>query len=164
MVNYQLGKIYKLVCNDTGMTYFGSTAQSTLAKRLGHHRESYKMYKKGMYANCSAFKILENGNYDMILVEDYPCERKEQLIARERWYIENNECCNKDIPGRTQKEWYQDNKEKVIKKSKDYYQENKEKVLEHVSEKIRCDCCNCEVSRGCWLQHTRSKKHQSNSK
>lgn len=179
MVNYQLGKIYKLVCNDTGMTYYGSTAQSTLAKRLGQHRDHYKGYKKGMCSNYTAFKILENGNYDMILVEDYPCERKEQLHTRERWYIENNDCINKFVPCRTQKEYreknkekyieyikkyYEDNKEKVNEKDKKYYQDNKEKVLEKMREKIRCDCCNCEINRGSWSAHTRTKKHQANSK
>ena len=175
MVNYELGKIYKLVCNDTGMTYFGSTAQSTLAKRLGQHKDGYKKYKKGTYGNCTSFKILENGNYDMILVEDYPCERKEQLIARERWYIENNECCNKEIPGRTNKEYYVENKEKISERCKKYQEENKEKIAEikkkyreenkeKISEKIRCECCDCEVSRSSWLRHTKSKKHQANSK
>jgi hypothetical protein len=209
MVNYELGKIYKLVCNETGMTYFGSTAQSTLSKRLGQHKSTYEGYKKGMKVSCTSFKILENGNYEIILVEDYPCERKEQLIARERWYIENNECCNKEVPGRTDKEyreenkeklaewhkkyweenkeklaeinkkwreenkeklaekgkkWREENKEKLAEKNKKYWEENKEKLAEKKNEKIRCECCDCEVSRGSWLRHTKSKKHQANSK
>jgi hypothetical protein len=48
-----------------------------------------------------------------------------ELNARERFYIQNNECLNKFIPGRTSKEYYQDNKE--IKK--DYYEDNKADIL-----------------------------------
>jgi hypothetical protein len=36
-----------------------------------------------------------------------------ELNARERWWIENNECVNKYIPTRTDKEYYEAHKEKI---------------------------------------------------
>ena len=44
-------------------------------------------------------------NTDIILVESYPCENKNELHSRERYYIENNNCVNKIIPTRTSKEF-----------------------------------------------------------
>jgi hypothetical protein len=69
------------------------------------------------------------GNFDMVLVEDCPCENKEQLHRRERYWIEALKPeLNSRLPTRTNKEWYEDNREKVASKSKVYYQENKEVI------------------------------------
>ena len=53
---------------------------------------------------CTSRILFEKGNVNIILIEDYPCERKGQLLARERHWIETlpNISCN--IPGRTSKE------------------------------------------------------------
>tara|TARA_B100001093_G_scaffold387472_1_gene373469 strand:- start:152 stop:1006 length:855 start_codon:yes stop_codon:yes gene_type:complete len=133
MPNYQNGKIYKIYCNLTGDTYYGSTVQS-LAKRVAQHRETYHKWKKGDFAYIKSFDIIDRGEYVYSLVEEYPCENKEQLYARERYCIENNECINKHIPGRTGKEWYEDNKEKVLEKAKEYREQNKEHILEKEQE------------------------------
>ena len=42
MVNYEKGKIYKIVCNTTGEIYIGSTTKQTLAQRLSQHVSQYK--------------------------------------------------------------------------------------------------------------------------
>ena len=64
MVNYQLGKVYKFVCNTTGLVYYGSTCEKSLSKRLAGHISDYKRGKK-----CASIKILENNNYGIFLVE-----------------------------------------------------------------------------------------------
>jgi hypothetical protein len=51
------------------------------------------------------------------LVENYSCNSKKELETRERYYIENNECVNKNMPTRTMKEYQEENKEKIKKKS-----------------------------------------------
>ena len=68
MVNYKLGKIYRLECNITGLVYVGSTCEPTLAKRLTKHVAAYSYYLKGNRNYVSSFKILENKDY-----EKYPC-------------------------------------------------------------------------------------------
>ena len=125
MPDYAKSKIYKIVCNITGLVYIGSTSQ-TLNQRLQEHKRQYKYYMNEYYLYVSSFKIIENQNYDIILIEDFPCERKEQLHARERYWIENIECVNMRIPTRTDKEYREDNKEII----KQYNQENKEKIKE----------------------------------
>ncbi len=32
---------------------------------------------------------------EIFLIEEYPCKNKHQLLARERYHIENNDCVNK---------------------------------------------------------------------
>ena len=59
MVNYQLGKIYKIVCNETGEMYIGSTCEPTLARRLATHVGQYKSWKNGKGYKVMSFDIIE---------------------------------------------------------------------------------------------------------
>jgi hypothetical protein len=133
MSDFSKAKIYKIVCNVTGFVYIGSTVQK-ISQRLRSHRFDYKKYLDGEYHYVTSFKILENANYEIILIEDYPCERKEELLARERHWIENTVCVNKHIPTRTFKEWSHDNKEKLDEYRKEYHINNKEKHNETSKE------------------------------
>lgn len=130
---YQRGKIYKIVCNTTGLTYFGSTCEKALCNRLSKHKYEYNQYLNDK-TRCylTSFEIFTNDNYQIVLVENYPCENKDDLFKRERFHIENNDCVNRNIPGRTDKEYYIDNKEHLKEKSKNYYHDNKEVIGEKV--------------------------------
>lgn len=123
MIDYINGKIYKLT--GSGLTYYGSTTQ-LLSKRLYEHK---------LKGNKSSSKqIIELGNYDICLVELFPCNSKEELHKRERFYIENNECINKHIPTRTTKEYYEIHKERLNKLNKEYQEINKEKIIKYKKE------------------------------
>jgi hypothetical protein len=95
MVNYLLGKIYKIVDNTTDNQYIGSTCEPILARRLAGHVADYKCYLNGKRSYITSFKIIESGNYNIILIEEYPCDTKDQLLARERHYIDTLDCINK---------------------------------------------------------------------
>jgi hypothetical protein len=74
MVNYQLGKIYKIVCRTTGEVYIGSTCEPTLARRLASHRHNFKVYYKNKHGYyISSFSILMRENYyiDLDEIEKY---------------------------------------------------------------------------------------------
>jgi len=139
---YQRGKIYKIVSNVSNLVYYGSTIEHTLAMRLSKHRSNYKRYQEGKCSYTTSYKILEEGKYDIILVENFPCNNKDELTARERYYIENNDCVNKVIPGRIDKEYKKEymkeyreqNKEKIKQKDKEKYENNKEKILQQRKE------------------------------
>jgi len=133
MPDFSKSKVYKIVCNVTGLVYIGSTTQ-TLSQRLQDHIRNYRRYLNGKTHYVLSFKIIENNNYEIILNEDCSCERKEQLHARERYWIENTECVNMVIPTRTTKEWRDDNKEKMDKYFKEYRECNKEKNKEVCKE------------------------------
>ena len=123
--DYQRGKIYKIVCNITGKIYIGSTCEPTLARRLAKHVGDFKCWKKDSKKSyTSSFKILEGNNYYIELLELCPCTIKEELFARERFYIKNNECVNKyknlNMTKEDKKEYLNVTKEDKIEYDKDY--------------------------------------------
>lgn len=135
MPNYEQGKIYRLVNNTTDNCYYGSTCIE-LRKRKYQHKSKYLTYLKDQKKFLTSFKIFEPDiyNVDIILVEQYPCSNKQELHARERWYIENHDCVNKVIPTRTLKEYYMDNRDKINERQKEYYKENKDKIRDYYKE------------------------------
>ena len=127
---YHNGKIYKLICDD--LTYYGSTTEKYLSSRLAKHKYQYEHQYN---VSTMSKKLFETQNdVNIILVEDYPCERKEQLLARERYYIDNFNCVNKTLPLRTQKEYYNSNKAIVLQNVKNYTRENIDKVKAYKKE------------------------------
>ena len=117
MVNYQDAKIYKLVGG--GLTYYGSTCNE-LYKRLWSHKSNFN--------KCKSKLLFDSGDkVEIILIEKYPCNDKMELHKRERYYIENNDCINKFIPTRTDKEYREDNKDKI----KEYFETNKDKIKQY---------------------------------
>jgi hypothetical protein len=155
MPDYSLAKIYKIVCNTTGLIYVGSTCEPTLARRLANHRRNLNHWEKnGKGCYITSYKVLENSNYDIVLIENYPCNSKDDLHKRERHYIENINCVNKVIPKRTRKEYveqyYENNKEKIAQYKKEYY--NKK-------EKYLCTCGKT-LTQCNKIKHEKTKKHQ----
>jgi hypothetical protein len=49
----------------------------------------------------TSFKILKHGNYQIQLVENYPCKNSKELHAREKYWIEKTNCIDKNIPTQT---------------------------------------------------------------
>ena len=108
--------------------YIGSTVQSLSVRKAEHKRKS-------IYESCSSKILFEK--YDDVrieLIEEFPCKNKQQLNKREGHYIRTLVCVNKQIAGRTPKEWskqYREaNKEKIQEQRKERYEKNKEKENE----------------------------------
>ena len=114
--DYSKTCIYKLVHKDdvdNENIYIGSTTDFRNRK----HRHKY---------NCNSVKhkesevkkyqyIRDNGGWDnwvMVEIEKYPCNDKREAETRERYWIENTDCINTIIPGRTTKEWRKQNPDK----------------------------------------------------
>ena len=153
MLKYQKGKIYKIISNNTDKVYYGSTV-SLLSRRKAQHNYDFK--NNVNFLSCR--EIMDNEHWDLVLVEDYPCERKEQLLMRERFYIENNDCINKANPITTKeerinycKDWRDKNKEERKKNQHIYYAKRK--------EKITCECGSV-ISRIHKSRHLKSLKHK----
>ena len=133
--DYANGRIYKIepICeHDENEVYYGSTCQ-LLCKRMDSHRRDYKGWLNNKCDKTSSYDLFEKygiENCKIYLVELYPCDTKEELLAREGYYIKNNKCVNKIVAGRTQKQYYEDNKEILLKQQKKYYEDNKEILLE----------------------------------
>jgi len=128
---YQRGKIYKIISDEANLTYIGSSCEKYLSNRLAHHKTNYKRYfdgKKEKYT--SSYEVLKYPDCKIILIENYPCNDKYELEARERYYIENNECVNIIIPTRSCEEYLESTKEYQVERRKEYYKNNREKQLE----------------------------------
>ena len=163
------GYIYKIYDNTNGNVYYGSTTQ-TLSKRIAGHRAMYNKYLNGATNYTTSYSILSNGDYSYCVVEEIECENKWILRNKERFYIENNECVNKQIPTRTDKEYsekyYEDNKTHIKECSKKYYEDNKEHIRnnfnkEKAKEKIVCEC-GCSITKIGLKLHKKSTKHTLN--
>jgi hypothetical protein len=125
-MNYKNGKIYRIDCLTTGEVYIGSTCQPTLAKRLAQHVSECKRWKSGKKVFVSSYPIIERDNYKISLVELIQCNSRDELIAREGFYIRTLDCVNKRIAGRTNKEYNDDTKGK----RNENYNNNKDKILQ----------------------------------
>jgi hypothetical protein len=129
MTDYSNAKIYCIKSSQTEEVYYGSTCQA-LNDRFRNHRIDFKNN-----VNITSKQILQYEDAYIELVEEFPCNSKDELYIRERYYIENNLCVNKCIPGRTKKDsdkaYYEVNKEKIIERNKAHYQANKQKKKEY---------------------------------
>lgn len=150
MPNFQLGKIYKIISAQTTGVYIGSTTQS-LNDRLNNHKADYKRYPNKEF---SSFNIIKYNDAQIILIENYPCNTKQELFTREQYYIDTMDCINKknSISTREQKLQYfkdlkktpkrkqqirkyrENNKEKIKKQRHVKYEANQEKIKEKRKE------------------------------
>ena len=125
-IDYSKGKIYKLTTiHNPDLVYYGSTV-NPLYKRKGQHKGKFKSGRL-IYSSSKLFELGVD-DVQITLVEYVNCNNKEELLKRERFYIENNNCVNKNIPNRTGKEFYKEKKEFYKEYYKNYYEENKDKI------------------------------------
>jgi group I intron endonuclease len=86
MVNYQNGKIYKIINDINDEIYIGSTTK-LLCQRLTQHRSDSRKN-----INRKLFKFVrENGgwrNFRIILIEFHVCDTKAELLRREQYHID----------------------------------------------------------------------------
>ena len=183
-INYNNGKIYKVINPQNEIIYIGSTAQEQLCDRFKNHKH------KG------------NGN-KIILLENYPCNCKQELIKREQELIEQFDNLlnirnafksveyhkeyrenNKKILSEKHKKYYENHKDKIKEKHKKYYENNQDKIKlyrennkdklleqnkvsykknkEKISEKHKiiemCEC-GCKIRKCDISRHKKTKKH-----
>jgi len=134
-IDYSKTIIYKLVHKEDiydENIYVGHTTDMT--KRKYEHKSNCNNPNSKQY-NCKKYQFIrENGgieNWEMILVEKYPCKDVYEARAKERQIqVESKSKLNSNIAGRTKEEWSNDNKEKTSEYHKKYQINNKEIILE----------------------------------
>jgi hypothetical protein len=183
MPDYAKTIIYKLVNYDyPELVYVGSTTNFT--KRKQHHKnrclnEKYKKHNLKVYVNIREYDGWDNWN--MIKICDYPCEnRREAELKEDEYMTELKANMNMIRASRTQKQYREDNrekiqqyrednrekmkeyrdnnKEKIQEYGKEYYETNKNTILENNREKITCKCGSV-IIRNSIKRHERTKKH-----
>lgn len=107
---YDNGLIYIIISADGKIVYIGST-KNTLKKRMSSHKAGYKSYVNGKTKSlCGSYDIICEDGFTYDTLEDYPCENKKQLEARERvWFDKYKKSkhlivCNRFTMGRTNEE------------------------------------------------------------
>ena len=151
MNKFENGKIYKIVDNVSDMVYIGSTCK-TLQHRLKQHEVHYKLFKAGKNHFVTVFKILENSDYKIELVENHPCANRQELNMREGTIMkklknEKLNVVNRCIAGQTQKE------------SADQYRHNNRNLInEKQKQKHNC-ACGGKFINAHKSQHEKTKKH-----
>ena len=176
MVNYALGKVYKLVNNLNTLIYIGITV-SVLSRRRYYHTQSQMPGVKQLYDEIGWDKM------KIVLVEEYPCDNNEQLRMRERhWYDLLKPSLNRARPFTSaeekkalSREYYADpvikerRKAFMAKYRADPINREKGEVRQTArysnpdfkarrNEKVLC-CCGCEINRSSKYTHRRSSKH-----
>ena len=141
---YKNAKIYRIVSDSQKQTYYGSTC-SPLTKRIHTFKAEYSTHKDDKTYQPTYFKILQYPDAKIILVESYPCSNKEELLKKEREYIEQNECINKDISDIPERKPRRQNKERTVDNT------------------YTCESCNIELSKLSITKHQASKKHLNNA-
>jgi len=126
--------IYKICCKDPTITdvYVGHTTDKTNRKRRHRSRcnnENDKCYNFYVYQF-----IRDNGgwdNFEMIIIEEYPCENVDEARLRERYWLETlGATLNKYIPSRTRQEYVEQNREIIYEKNREYREQNREIIYE----------------------------------
>jgi len=132
-----LGKVYEIVCNQTGERYIGSTQLRMCLRKALH-----KMKTNG----CRSKQIIERGDYVInVLQTDIP---KETLRHIEQEWMDKLESINdrkayvapevhRENCRKYQEEWYKDPANKALKKAK--YEENKETILAKAKAKYEAN-------------------------
>ena len=114
MMDFQKGKIYRILQDNVKTVYIGSTVQPLSVRMAGHrkgikHRPHVKLYKLMAEVGVDRFTIE--------LVADFPCERHEQLIAEEGRHMRLNNTveggANDRMAGRTKNEYCAERKARL---------------------------------------------------
>ena len=169
---YDNGKIYKIRNEITDDIYVGSTC-NLLCKRMVQHRAYHANQK---YRNIRLYKLMNEigvEEFHIELIELFPCSSKDELRAREGHFIRSMGNLNHKIGGRTQQEYYADNKDKLAIKQKEYYMEhvnaikkynveyrciNKDSINERRGAELECLCSGSYSLRD-KAKHFKTMKH-----
>jgi len=145
--DFSKGMIYKWCCLDKTVTdvYVGSTCN--FKSRMKNHKDDY--IRKNFKYRLNAYEFMDkNGgmkNWEMVLVEKYPCKDNLELRARERYWKEHlNSTLNIYNPIRTKKDvsiskkiWRETHKEYMKDYQHKYRETNKEKLSEQKKQYLK---------------------------
>ena len=163
MPDYMKGKIYRIVSDTNGLAYYGSTT-GKLSARMAQHRYCFRRGR----GNCTSRLVLAGGDAKIFLVEKFQTICKEDLIRRERFHIENNECVNRRVPGRgptCEHGKYRQYCKECGGSQICQHDRQRAKCKFCNGDRYRCEPCNQTFSSGQMLgKHLASKKHAEKPK
>ena len=170
MPDYQQSKIYKIVSNHTDKIYIGSTTKQYLSNRKAVHKAHYKMWKAdNTNQYCSSFELYDLGDVDYILLELYKCDSKDELSARERYWIEQNinnvvnivkrPSASREEQNQRKKDYNIENKEYMAMKKKQYALEHKDEVKAYQKQWREDNKEKQRIYKREWAKQKRAKQN-----
>ena len=128
MKDYSNGKIYKIASKDTNKIYIGSTTGS-LDCRMYRHHQDYVLYQNNLGSKIYSFELFDEVGFENCYIElicEFPCENAHELACEEGRHQMLNlyKIVNKNIAGRTIKQYYQDKRETILNQKREYYKNN----------------------------------------
>ena len=140
--DYQKTKIYKIESHLGDKIYVGSTAKEYLSQRFQQHKNAYKRWKNGTVGKYTSFELFDEygiENCQIVLIEAYPCNSKDEKNAKEGHYIKTLNCVNKVVVGRTREETQKAYKQSDLGKeaAKKYYQRKKALIQAYIERDLQ---------------------------
>ena len=137
-MGYENSKIYKLQ-HDDGHFYIGSTINE-LRKRLSQHKGQNRPNQR-VYAHIAS----EWDKVRIVLIEEFSCENKQELLRKEDEYIQkelDNPLClntlhavlNVEKQREHKREYRAEHLDEIRERDKAYYEENREEIREKQAE------------------------------
>ncbi len=175
--DFSKGVIYKITCSDSAIIdcYVGSTVN--FKRRKWCHSAACSNQNSRDHNIPVYVFIREHGgwsNWNMGVIESYPCQTELELRARERYFIDQiNPSLNVTKPCRTDAEWRAENREylraekkryaeehksHIDKKNHEYYAQHREAILLAQRKQTECEC-GVIYTGFHGARHERSKHH-----
>ena len=146
---YSQGKIYFLMNDSTNEVFYVGSTTLNLNRRLGDHIS--KSFNSNAHEyntkRCQYIRSIGSNNLSIHLLENFPCNSRNELLFRERYWIEQFiPICNMKNSILSIEERINDDR----KKSKLYWEKNK--------ENIKC-VCGYTYTKHHKQRHFETKKH-----
>lgn len=177
---YSNSKVYKIQPiggGKEGDIYIGSTTKKYLSQRMVQHKSAYTQWVKNICERrTTVFDLFDKYGFDgceIVLIQNVSCNSKDELLQREKYYIQNELCINRNIPTRTLVEWRKDNYDKIKEYEKQYREnnvnlikeriksyrtKNQEKIKEMKRQPVNCEC-GCSFTFHHRSRHLKTKIH-----
>ncbi len=174
--------MYKIKCGDDNIEgcYIGSTKDF---KGRKHSHKSHCNNENDKKYNLRVYKFIrENGGwneFEMKPIEEFLCDTKLQATIREQYWINFYNSDLNSINSYTseeqgkiqEKEYYENNKDKIKEQNKEYRENNKDKIKEYYEnnkeeikgKKSKLHICECgsNIRIDGKAEHSRTLKHQN---
>jgi hypothetical protein len=184
-------KIYQIIRDNGGWDTFNheileSGEYEDTSKLLERERYFYELLKPNMNSRFPTRSKQEwyedNKENNKEKTKLYYKENKNIIIERVKLWNKNNKEHKKEYDKiyreknneklkEGQKNWYENNKERILEKAKVYREENKEIIKERRKkysynekrkEEVKCEVCDCYITRSSLSRHKKTKKHINN--
>jgi ribosomal protein L44E len=158
-------KFYKITSDKGNKVYIGSTKSKYLAKRWSDHKFDYKQQNIGLKRRCASCDLFDEygvENCKIEIIEENEFKSDEERFKREREIYDeykqniNIILVNVNRPSSTIEEQKESKRQSYLRLKEerpDELLERRQKDNEKSKEKVQCEICQLEMSKGSLTRH-----------